>query len=285
MEINKIQPSKNKFTETLVNIPDTPKTLYFKGQLPKKRIKTVAIVGTRKPTVYGKEVTTRLAGELARNGIIVVSGMALGIDGVAHRAALDAGGITLAVLANGVDTFYPRSNTNLGQKIIEKGGAVISEYKPGTPALPHQFLARNRIVSGLADVVVVVEAAIRSGTLSTANHALNQGKDVFAVPGNITSPLSAGCNKLIKMGAQPLTDINELIDFLLPKNRQTNFSEILVSSPEEAKILEIIKSGIRDGDEIFKTSGLSISSYNQAMTMLEIGDHIQPLGANRWSLK
>ena len=145
--------------------------------------------------------------------------------------------------------------------------------------------ARNRIVSGLADVVVVVEAAIRSGTLSTANHALNQGKDVFAVPGNITSPLSAGCNKLIKMGAQPLTDINELIDFLLPKNRQTNFSEILVSSPEEAKILEIIKSGIRDGDEIFKTSGLSISSYNQAMTMLEIGDHIQPLGANRWSLK
>ncbi len=285
MEINKIQPSKNKFTETLVNIPDAPKTLYFKGQLPKKRIKTVAIVGTRKPTVYGKEVTTRLAGELARNGIIVVSGMALGIDGVAHRAALDAGGITLAVLANGVDTFYPRSNTNLGQKIIEKGGAVISEYKPGTPALPHQFLARNRIVSGLADVVVVVEAAIRSGTLSTANHALNQGKDVFAVPGNITSPLSAGCNKLIKMGAQPLTDINELIDFLLPKNRQTNFSEILVSSPEEAKILEIIKSGIRDGDEIFKTSGLSISSYNQAMTMLEIGDHIQPLGANRWSLK
>lgn len=285
MEINKIQPSKNKFTETLVNIPDAPKTLYFKGQLPKKRIKTVAIVGTRKPTVYGKEVTTRLAGELARNGIIVVSGMALGIDGVAHRAALDASGITLAVLANGVDTFYPRSNTNLGQKIIEKGGAVISEYKPGTPALPHQFLARNRIVSGLADVVVVVEAAIRSGTLSTANHALNQGKDVFAVPGNITSPLSAGCNKLIKMGAQPLTDINELIDFLLPKNRQTNFSEILVSSPEEAKILEIIKSGIRDGDEIFKTSGLSISSYNQAMTMLEIGDHIQPLGANRWSLK
>ena len=285
MEINKIQPSKNKFTETLVNIPDAPKTLYFKGQLPKKRIKTVAIVGTRKPTVYGREVTTRLAGELARNGIIVVSGMALGIDGVAHRAALDASGITLAVLANGVDTFYPRSNTNLGQKIIEKGGAVISEYKPGTPALPHQFLARNRIVSGLADVVVVVEAAIRSGTLSTANHALNQGKDVFAVPGNITSPLSAGCNKLIKMGAQPLTDINELIDFLLPKNRQTNFSEILVSSPEEAKILEIIKSGIRDGDEIFKTSGLSISSYNQAMTMLEIGDHIQPLGANRWSLK
>ena len=285
MKINKINPSDNEYTKLLADIPSSPEHLYYRGILPKNRVKTVAIVGSRKPTPYGKEIASRLAAELARNKIIVVSGMALGIDSIAHRAALEADGTTIAVLANGVDNFYPKIHSKLGQNIIDNGGVVLSEYTPGTPAAPYQFLARNRIVSGLADVVVVVEAAARSGTLSTANHALDQGRDVFAVPGNITSPLSEGCNKLIKMGAQPLTDICEITDYLVPKIQQLDLIDSILTEPNEALIVSLIKSGVRSGEEILKQSKLSASEYNQAMTMLEINSHIQALGANRWSLK
>ena len=139
-----------------------------------------------------------LAFDLAKKGVTIVSGLALGIDGIAHAAALEAGGTTIAVLANSVDTVYPASHRSLGEAIIEHGGALISEYEPPRPAREFQFLARNRIVSGLSDAVIIIEAAARSGTLATATHALAQGREVFVVPGNITSPLSMGCNTLLK---------------------------------------------------------------------------------------
>ena len=285
MKINQISPAEHPYTEELQYHPNPPSKLFYRGELPSNRVPTVAIVGTRKPTIYGREIAKKIANEVASRGGIVVSGMALGIDGIAHNAAIEAGGITLAVLANGVDKLYPTSHRGLGEKILKTGGAILSEYEPGIPALPYRFLERNRIVSGLADAVVVVEAAARSGTLSTASHALNQGKEVFAVPGNITSPLSAGCNKLIKQGAQPLTEVQDLIDFLFPK-QQTNkqISLLKGDTPAENKILELLASGVSNGEELLKKSGLNTSDFNQSITMLEIKDLISG-DANNWNLK
>lgn len=286
MKTIQIKPNLLNYSKDLQHIPDPPKQLFVRGLLPSERVKTVAIVGTRKPSAYGREVATKIAGECAKNGIIVVSGLALGIDSVAHRAALDSGGITLAILANGVDKIYPRSHENLGQRILENEGAILSEYPNGTPAQPWRFLARNRIVSGLADAVVIIEAAARSGTLSTANHALDQGKEVFAVPGNITSPLSAGCNQLIKNGANPLTSVEDLLDFLIPDRFEKQTKLFQGDTPAENIIIEILsKNGTTASDSIIKQSGLSVSDFNQAVTMLEIKGLISNNGGNIWSLK
>ena len=217
MKINTIAPQDNKYLQIIDSIANCPKKLYFMGILPEKRAPTVAIVGTRKPTAYGREVTYRLAHDLARRGVIIVSGLALGVDGIAHRATLDANGITLAVLANGVDIIYPATHMDLAGDILAKGGAIISEYEPGTEARDFQFLERNRIVSGLSDAVIVTEAAARSGTLSTVMHALEQGREVFVVPGNITSPLSVGCNNLIKQGAHPITCAEDVLEIIAPE--------------------------------------------------------------------
>lgn len=266
-------------------IANNPKKLYFIGQLPETRMPTVAIVGTRKPTAYGKEITYQLASNLASRGIVIVSGLALGIDGIAHQAALDAGGITIAVLANGVDIIYPATNRRLADDIIAKGGAIISEYEPGIRARDYQFLERNRIVSGLSDAVVVTEAAIRSGTMSTVTHALDQGREVFVVPGNITSPLSAGCNNLIKQGAHPVTCAEDIIEIIAPNLLQTQILLPLGSTPIESKIIELLQSGIRNGDELQNLANIKTSEFSQAITMMEISGIIRALGGNQWTLK
>lgn len=285
MKINEIIPENHIYTAEIQHYPNPPKKLFYKGELPNSRIKTVAIVGARKPTNYGREITQKIATEIANHGGIVVSGLALGIDGIAHKATLDAGGITLAVLANGLDRIYPSSHAGLGQRILDSGGAIISEYEPKTPALPYQFLERNRIVSGLADVVVIVEAAARSGTLSTANHALEQGKEVFAVPGNITSPLSAGCNRLIKDGATPLTDIGEFIETIFPEKINKKQTSLFGGATEEERtILELIAKGVQDGEELLKLSNMAVSEFNQHITMLEIKGLVHNNGSG-WSLK
>jgi len=255
------------------------------GQLPLERIPTVAIVGTRKPTAYGKEVTYQLAYDLAQKGVVVISGLALGIDGVAHRAALDAGGITIAVLACGLDTIYPASHKQLADEIIRSGGAIISEYEPDVEARDFQFLARNRIVSGLSDAIIVTEAATRSGTLATVHHALDQGREVFAVPGNITSPLSAGCNALIKQGAAPVTSITDILQIIAPDLLESQQSLALGNSPTETKIIQLIQSGTRDGDQLLQDSGVEASEFSQALTMMEITGIVRALGGNQWTLK
>ncbi len=284
MKINRTSPEKQKYLQRVSTIDKVPKSLYFIGKLPETEVKSVAIVGSRKPTPYGREVAERLAYDLAKSGIIIVSGLALGIDGIAHRAALEAKGMTIAVLANGLDAIYPSSHRDLAKKIIENGGALISEYAPGTPALPHQFLERNRIVSGLADAVVVVEAATRSGTLSTAAHALSQGREVFAVPGNITSPLSAGCNNLIKQGATPVTGSEDILEIIAPQQEIAQTRLTLGDTPEEVVILQLLQNGVRDGEEVLIKSGLEAITFNQTLTMLEIKGQIKALGANQWTL-
>ena len=286
MEIFQINLSDCNYLRDLPHIPDPPKKLFIRGKLPEKRVKTAAIVGTRKPSAYGREIATKIASECAKNGIVVVSGLALGIDSIAHRAAIDSGGKTIAVLANGVDKIYPRSHEDLGQRILQTNGAILSEYPNNTPARPWQFLARNRIVSGLADAVVIIEAASRSGTLSTANHALDQGKEIFAVPGNITSPLSAGCNQLIKNGANPLTSVEDLLDFLIPDRFEKQTQLFKGDTREENVILEFLsKNGTTSSDVIIKQTKLSASEFNQAITMLELKGLALNNGGEKWSLK
>lgn len=285
MKINRITPDIHLFTQIISGIAKTPKSLYFMGNLPEKRLPSVAIVGSRKPTSYGREVTERIAGELAAQGIVIVSGLALGVDGIAHQATLDAGGTTIAILANGLPDISPSSHRALAEAIVTSGGAIVSEYEPGTSVRSYQFLARNRIVSGLSDAVLITEAAARSGTLNTAMHALEQGKELFVVPGNITSPMSAGCNYLLKQGARVATCADDIIEIIAPELIRPQTTLALGANPEETAILKLLGQGIRDGDELQRSSGLDANTFASTLTMLEINGSIRALGANQWALR
>lgn len=284
-KINEIRPQASDYLKCLSDIDNPVERLYYSGKLPAERRTTVAIVGSRKPTAYGREVTAALASALASKGIVIISGLAYGIDAIAHQAALDAHGTTLAVQANGLHRIYPSANHKLGENIVASGGAIISEYEPGVEPMQHRFLERNRIVSGLADAIIVTEAAARSGTLNTASHAINQGHEVFAVPGNITSAMSAGCNLLIRQGAQPLTSIDDIFDFL---NISENAAQTILpigGTPLEQAIIDAIASGLRDGEQILARAKTTVSDFNVALTTLEISGIIRPLGANKWQLR
>lgn len=285
MKINRATPDKHNYLRLLSEIPSPPKQLYVMGILPAERLPSVAIVGTRKPSSYGKEVTQRLAYDLAKKGLVIISGLALGVDGIAHRAALEAGGITIAVLANGLPQIYPATHKDLADQITKQGGAVLSEYEPETSARTYQFLQRNRIVSGLSDAIIITEAAARSGTLNTAMHALEQGKEVFVVPGNITSPLSTGCNTLLKQGARPATCADDILEVIAPDLLQSQATLALGNSPLETTIIQLLTSGVRDGEELQRRSGSTISEFNTALTMMEITGSIRALGANQWTLR
>ncbi len=285
MKINQISPLDNNFTQIIDVIALVPKKLYYYGFLPEKRTPTVAVVGSRKPTRYGTEVTTRIVEDLARRGVIVVSGMALGIDAIAHRAAIDAGGTTIAVQGNGLAELYPKTNRQLGEDIVKSGGAIISEYEPNTPPMKHRFLERNRLVAGLSDAVLVPEATDRSGSLNTVMHALEQNKEVFVVPGNITSPMSAGCNSLIKQGAHIATCAEDILEIIAPDLLQPQTSLALGDNPVQTKIIQLLQEGLRDGDEIRQRVDVDASEFSTQLTIMEISGQIRALGANQWTLR
>ena len=282
MKINSISASDPVFPQRLTVIPQPPHKLYVIGTIPTYAT-GVAIVGTRKPTAYGKQVTSMIAERLAERGAVIVSGLAHGVDGIAHQSALRVGGKTVAVLPSGPDQIYPSAHQALAKNIADRHGALISEYEPGAPPLQYRFLERNRLVSGLADIIVITEASIRSGTMNTASHALEQGKDVYAVPGPITSPMSAGCNALIAQGAAPIVNIEQFVDQLLPKVSAKQLT-ILAETKEEQTILDLLVRGVSDGDELQVESRLDPALYSQTMTMLELRGIVRPLGANRWGL-
>lgn len=285
MKINRISPDEHEYLQILSTIAKKPKALYYSGKLPDAHRPTVAIVGTRKPTSYGKEVTTRFASELASKGVVIVSGLALGVDAIAHTAALEAGGTTLAVLGNGLHYIYPAANRTLAERILKNDGAILSEYEEGIDARSHQFLERNRIVSGLADAIIITEAAQRSGTLNTAAHALEQGKEVFAVPGNITSPMSLGCNALIAQGATPLLSSDDILEVIAPDLLGGQTSLFRSDDPLQQKIIDLINSGVRNGDELQQVVGCSATDLSTALTMLEINGAIRALGGNQWTMR
>lgn len=283
--INKKSPDKQEFTQRMCDIAKVPKSLWYTGKLP-KNAPSVAIVGSRKPTEYGRHVTQKLASQLAARGVIIVSGLALGHDGLAHRGALDGGGITIAVLGSGLNELTPRTNRGLAEEILKRDGAIISEYEPDLPVHAGSHLERNRLISALADVVVVVEAGFRSGTLNTAMHALEQGRELMAVPGNITSPLSVGCNKLIAQGATPVTSTDDVLEKLGLVSIAENDGDLpLFNNDAERLVVDLIKSGMSDGEQIIAELGQTVSEFNRTITNLEIAGIVRPLGANRWMLK
>jgi len=215
-----ITPFEKEYPDKLKNIPDAPAGLYVRGKVPVESEITVAVVGARDCSEYGRYVAEELGSFLGKSGVTVVSGMARGIDGISQWAALEAGGTSIGILGCGVDICYPARNRALFDRLSEQG-TIISEYPPGTPPRPMNFPARNRIVSGLADAVVVIEARCRSGTLITVDMALEQGKEVFVVPGRVTDRLSDGCNRLIKQGAAIMLSPEELLEELRELKEQS----------------------------------------------------------------
>jgi len=284
MKVNKIVRGNNSFPSRLLNISSSPKELFVLGNLEELLAKPcLSIVGTRKITPYGRAVTEKLVIDIAKHGVTIISGLAIGVDAVAHKATLESGGQTIAVLPCGLDKPYPASHRQLAKQILEGGGALVSEYPEGSPPLQHNFIARNRIVSGLGDAVLVTEAAAKSGTMHTVSFALDQGKSVMAVPGNITSNLSEGTNNLIKTGATPVTSVDDILQ-ILGINNQRLSEEILPANESEALILDLIKSGVSDGNELQVKSDLQASEFNQTLTMMEINGKIRSIGANHWTL-
>lgn len=285
MKVKKVTLNNSDYPGVLRDIASPPKQLYYIGSEPKEWLMhpRVAIVGSRSVTPYGKTVTSQLASELASRGVSIVSGLALGVDAVAHEAAIKAGGTHIAVLANGLDKIYPASNTRLARDLLTQGGVIISEYPEGTPSLKQNFIARNRIVAGLSDALLITEASEKSGTLHTARFALEQGKDVLVVPGNITSPNSIGCNQLIRSGAMPVTSIDDIL-FVLGATNLTNTKYIHKGdSADEQIILDLLYKGISDGHELLVGSQLGPSIFTQTLTTLELSGKIRPLGSNYWA--
>lgn len=212
IEFEKITIQDKNYPPLLKEIHDPPQELYVWGNLKPKEKYPLAVVGTRNVSQYGKQVTTELVTELAKQGLTIISGLALGIDGLAHQSALDTNARTIAVLGSGFYHLYPREHKKLAENIVKSGGAVITEYPPDAKPTQKTFPARNRIIAGLALGVLVIEAPMRSGALITARHALEQNREVFAVPGSIYNKNSDGTNNLIKMGAKPVTNPEDILE-------------------------------------------------------------------------
>jgi DNA processing protein len=255
------------FPPLLRAVHDAPPGLFLRGTADAATLArpSVAVVGARSCSSYGAQVARMLGRELAAAGLVVVSGLARGVDGEAHRGALDAGGVTVAVLGCGVDRDYPASHAELARRIGERG-LVVSEYAPGVEPAPWRFPARNRIIAGLASGTVVVEARERSGALITADFALEEGREVFACPGEITSPLSAGTNALLRLGATPVTstaDVLELYGLHAPEEAEADVS------PPARSLLERLEAPAT-ADELLRSAGLDAAAGAAALSELEL---------------
>jgi DNA processing protein len=275
------------YPSQLKTIDDPPPVLYVRGELSPQDEKALAIVGTRKCTHYGRDVSFQLSQELAQNGVTIISGLAQGIDASAHKGALKGGGRTIAVLGCGADTIYPQEHAELAKQIIGKG-ALISEFPLGTPPISKNFPRRNRLISGLALGVLVVEAPEKSGALITAHTAAEQGREVFVIPGNITNHNASGTNKLLQDGAKLITStkdiLNELdMEYSVQKTR-VRAKTIALSSDIEAKILSYISTEPIHIDEIIRASGLSSAEVMGLLTILELKGLAQSTGYMQYSL-
>jgi DNA processing protein len=284
LNVNTLKLSGDDYPEALKYIPSPPKQLFWSGSDPANwlNLPKVAIVGSRKISPYGREVTSKLASELARAGVVVISGLAFGVDAAAHQVTVEAGGTAVVVLPTPIDRISPVSNQYLAQKILGQNGTLISEYAVGSEVHVSNFIARNRIVSGLADVLLITEAAVNSGSLHTARFALEQGKTVMAVPGNITSPTSEGCNNLIKSGAVPVTTVEDIFFALNLQPEKVQQTKPFKGSSQEQKILGLIQEGIFAQEELALSSKMDGAAINNALTMLEINGYIRAQGAGNW---
>lgn len=263
----------------LKEIYDYPPLIYVKGKLAPEDEWSLAVVGTRRATVYGRQVTEELVGDLARSNITIVSGLARGVDTVAHRTALSSGGRTIAIFACGLDTVYPPENRELAGR-IQEDGALVSEYPLGARPKPENFPRRNRIMSGMCLGVLVVEADEKSGAMITARMALEQDREVFAVPGSILSPASQGTNHLIQDGAKLVlrhTDILEELN-LTTVAHQMEMKELIPKSDSEARVLKGLGAEPTHIDEVCRASGLPIATVSGLLTMMELKGLVKQMG-------
>jgi len=263
----------------LKQIYDPPRELRVRGRLPPSDALSLAVVGSRKPTPYGERVVRDLVEPITRSGIVIVSGLAYGIDAAAHEAACRVGGTTVAVLGSGVDTksIFPAGNRALAERIIDAGGAVISEFPDGTPPLKHHFPIRNRVIAGIAKGTLVVEAAAKSGSLITARSALENGREVFAVPGAIHSEMSEGPNNLIKMGARAITSPEDILSVFGQEVKKTT-THHEPGSPNEATILAVLTIEPLHIDDIIRASGLDSSQTSSTLTLMEMKGSARHVG-------
>ena len=263
----------------LKEIDQPPPVLYVRGRLQPEDDWAVAIVGTRKVTAYGRQVAEEVAATLASSGVTIVSGLARGVDSIAHQAALNAGGRSLAVLGNGVDLVYPPENRKLAAQLVEHG-ALVSDYPLGTQPDGINFPPRNRIISGLSIAVIIVEAGLTSGALITATFAAEQGRDVFAVPGNINAPQSQGTNRLIRDGAQPLLtpqDVLEALDLtMVTEHRSVRVA--LPDDPIEARLFKLLSHEPMHVDEIRAQAAMPIETVSATLAMMELKGMVRQVG-------
>ena len=309
MEIKRVFPKDNKYLARLNSLEKPPKELYYYGVLPEfmgklrpnprfplegeGRPRTVAIVGARKMTAYGETLAFKFAKELAELGVIIVSGMATGIDATAHRGALAANGRTIAFLGTPIDKIYPAENERLFREILNNDGAVLSEIPVGAEYHPKtSFLERNRLISGVADAVIIIEADLRSGSLNTASHALEQGVPLFAVPGDVTRQMSRGCNNLFNKGATAAVSVEDILNVILPGSvrcQKKQKIELFGSTPDETEVLRLLNKGVTSGEEIVEKISkndktFDFSRFNIAITMLEIRGIVKREYGNQWVL-
>lgn len=271
------------YPERLRYTTGAPALLFMRGTLIPEDAVAIAMVGTRRMTSYGREVALRLATGLGGAGVTVISGLAKGIDGIVHKAALDSGGRTLAVLGHGLDMIYPREHAGLAARITAEGGALITEYPPGTKIDPANFPARNRIISALALGVVVVEADVKSGAMITANFAAEQGREVFAVPGSVLNPMSAGCHALLRDGARLVADVDDILSELQLDIRQTPglVQQELFEIPDIPGadiVLRALSTEPLHIDDLCRESGIAMSDLSGLLVHLMLTGTIRAAG-------
>lgn len=277
MEMKIIELPFDEIPERLMEIPEPPEKLFIRGEMPKGDAKFLCVVGSRKYTDYGKEACRKLIAGLRGYNIVIVSGLALGIDGIAHRAALDAGLTTVAFPGSGLhpSVLYPSSHRQLAEKIVESGGALISEFEPMFRATTYSFPQRNRIMAGISHATLIIEAEIKSGTLITSRLATDYNRDVMAVPGSIFSKTSEGPNMLIRLGATPVSSsahILEVLGFKIEEDKTTKELELKNLSDDERKVFALIENPL-GRDELIRElvkSGMSVSNSSALLSIMEI---------------
>ncbi|ODA34679.1 DNA-processing protein DprA [Planctopirus hydrillae] len=278
---------RDDYPARLQEIDRPPPVLFIQGTVTAADQLSVAIVGSRSPSVYGEQMAKNFAGGLARAGVTIVSGLARGVDGLAHRAALEAGGRTLAVLGGGINQLYPREHIELARKVVEQG-ALISEYAPDVPAIAPQFPQRNRIISGLSLATLVIEASEKSGSLHTARHAMEQHRDVLAVPGRVDSDASKGCLKLIRDGAILVRHVEDVLEALghlsapvqKPGGQVVQQPRELLLNDQEQKLLQLVGIEATPVDTVLTQCGLEYSRALSTLTVLEIKKLVRRLPGN-----
>lgn len=285
MKVNSHKLVGEQIPEQLRQIYKSPRVIYYAGAPPSTwlELPKLGVVGSRKASPYGKLMTQRLASQMASHGVVIVSGLAFGIDSIAHQAALAAGGTTIAVLPGPLEQIYPASHRSLAEAIIRKGGTLITEYGAGADIRKENFIARNRLIAGLSDGLLVPQAASRSGSLHTANFALEQAKVVMAVPGDVTVELSAGSNNLLKTGAIMVTEAADIFSALELRQAKPRIRRLTKASYEERLVFDLIRSGVSEAEALTSSSGLSGPQVSSALSLLEINGYVKA-DSGRWRL-